>query len=79
MDIPDLDFGLVRLGESCTRQIPIRNLSSVAAQWTVDECLECCIGQLEKVWSHNSPVGRVHQTTCSRCWSCLALFASVIG
>ena len=40
IDVPDLNYGLVRLGEAIEKDIPIYNTSSVAAQWEIIECME---------------------------------------
>lgn len=34
----DLDFGLVRLGESSTQQLSITNRSNIVTDWSMGEC-----------------------------------------
>ncbi|XP_074658571.1 deleted in lung and esophageal cancer protein 1-like isoform X2 [Tubulanus polymorphus] len=41
IDVPDLNFGLVRLGETVGQTFTIRNLSSLQAKWTLQESPAC--------------------------------------
>ena len=41
-----MDFGLVRLGESCVREIPLKNTSNIPVHWVIDECIDCCLGRV---------------------------------
>ncbi|XP_031565846.1 deleted in lung and esophageal cancer protein 1-like [Actinia tenebrosa] len=41
MDTLDLDFGLVRLGESASREISVTNKSNITAEWSMQECVDC--------------------------------------
>ena len=45
MDIglPDVNFGLVRLGESCTREVPLVNSADIPVTWTISECIDYCM------------------------------------
>ncbi|XP_048580368.1 deleted in lung and esophageal cancer protein 1 isoform X2 [Nematostella vectensis] len=63
--LPDLNFGLVRLGKSSKSTIPIKNTSIVRADWSMEECSDMTqdVSEFTFVPSHGS-LGPMEEITC---------------